>query len=314
MKVSRVPYAALLFLSVLLLWANGCSSAIAYTRDRCLDLSDVVDVKAGVCFGFGAKAEVTDYSGIGFGFAAGPGFESFGRCFVLSDKLNPFVHFAVLGVDGEENNELSISMFQYKEKRPPMMSRFRVGGEAYVMPINLGLYLNLGEVVDFLCGLVTYDPSFDDGVAKGKDLFEFVYELELRRLELREKQRIDESSAEVKEGLASLKSDIPLSRYEGARRLGDLEAKCVIPSLMIALNDDDLRVRAAAAEAIGKLADEGDTRALYKLIEHLRFDEDERVRSKVKMALRIITRQNLGDSQYAWRSWLKKRSGNDSNQ
>jgi|GEM_PF-3495564 len=306
MKVSHVPYAAFLFLIALLLCANGCSSAIAYTRDRCLDLTDVVDVKASVCFGFGAKAEVTDYSGIGFGFAAGPGFESFGRCFVLSDKLNPFVHFAVLGADGEESSELCISMFQYKEKRPPMMSRFRIGGEAYVMPINLGFYLNLGEVVDFLCGLVTYDPSFDDGVAKGKDLFEFVYELELRRLERREKQRIDESSAEVKEGLASLKSDNPRSRSEGARRLGGLEAKCVIPSLMIALDDDDPRVGAAAAEAIGKLADMGDTRALYKLIEHLRFDEDERVRSNVKRALRKITGQDFGESQLDWECWLKK--------
>jgi hypothetical protein len=49
---------------------------------------------------------------------------------------------------------------------PPLLDELRAGGVAFLPGVNGGLYLNLGEIGDFLCGLVGYDLNNDDGIPK----------------------------------------------------------------------------------------------------------------------------------------------------
>ena len=52
-------------------------------------------------------------------------------------------------------------------RRPPMMQRFRVGGEVIAGAVQLGVYFNLGELGDFFAGWFGFDPARDDGVEIG---------------------------------------------------------------------------------------------------------------------------------------------------
>ena len=48
----------------------------------------------------------------------------------------------------------------------PTLGSARVGGAVFLPVVNGGLYLNLGEVLDFLFGLANYDLMNDDGYPK----------------------------------------------------------------------------------------------------------------------------------------------------
>ena len=45
----------------------------------------------------------------------------------------------------------------------PMAERF---GGHILLGVDFGLYLNAGQLYDFLAGLVGYDPAEDDGLSK----------------------------------------------------------------------------------------------------------------------------------------------------
>jgi len=47
----------------------------------------------------------------------------------------------------------------------PALEYWRFGFEVLVPGGQFGLYLNFGEVYDFMAGLITYDPADDDGVS-----------------------------------------------------------------------------------------------------------------------------------------------------
>jgi hypothetical protein len=46
------------------------------------------------------------------------------------------------------------------------MTNVRIGGTLFLPVVSGGLYLNAGELLDLLAGVVGYDPMSDDGIAK----------------------------------------------------------------------------------------------------------------------------------------------------
>ena len=190
---------ACLLVAGLALAQSSCVVA-DYGRDRLMDLTDVIDLKYGVGVGVGAKAEATVYLGAGGGLAAlGYTREWFGRRSTIQQS-KWFVHFGVGGVDGgrgslsweEEDdfdgdperadihallanltalsdhntgprgNEPPNEVNRWGFNAPPTIDRFRFGGEIVIPVIQFGLYANVGEIIDFLGGWVTWDPAYDD--------------------------------------------------------------------------------------------------------------------------------------------------------
>jgi len=180
MSTSRLPLVALLVVGLL---ATGCAApGDNYFSDRGRDLTDIVDVKwsgSWDSYGLGVKAEATNYLGAGVGYGAANDLdEKYGRRWDHSDR-SVFVHMLAWGYDGpandpgasRSNNEYYVlGINGWQERRPAMFQRWRVGGEIIFMPLNLGLYLNLAEVGDFLTGIVTYDWAEDDMLEFGADL------------------------------------------------------------------------------------------------------------------------------------------------
>ncbi|MCB9896650.1 MAG: hypothetical protein H6825_01475 [Planctomycetes bacterium] len=192
-------------LAVLLTVSLLSLASCAYVEDRVLDLSDVLDVKYGAALGVGAKVELTHYIGVGGGLAVlGYNREWFGRRSYESDGC-AFVHFGVIGADGgahgcrarDVNGDISGEGFDgylllcnvfalddyfvgptEEDARAlgdttgyadlPVIDQWRVGAEFIILPVQFGLYLNLGELVDFLVGFTTYDLAHDDGAGKGE--------------------------------------------------------------------------------------------------------------------------------------------------
>jgi len=192
---ARIVCLALLFAAPLP--AAGC----AYAGDRLLDMSDIVDLKLGTGIGIGVKAELTYYVGIGAGLGVNAYLrEWYGRK-SYETYGDRFVHVGVFGQDGGmdgpekdagvrarvETYVLLVNMtatadhvagrgvLGYSDawqmarnyEVPPLGTRWRVGGEVLIPAISFGLYLNLGELADFLLGFTTYDFREDDGLDKG---------------------------------------------------------------------------------------------------------------------------------------------------
>jgi len=151
----------------------GCT----YAKRRALDLTDIVDVRYDFSLGLaGAKVEVTEYLGVGLGIGAyGPGQEWYGRRVAMSPG-GFFFHIPVVGVDDtcidnmSQYSRTSILGFSYRRNPPPPIERFRVGVRGLVPLIHLGVFINLGEVYDFLAGLASFDPAEDDEISKGEDI------------------------------------------------------------------------------------------------------------------------------------------------
>lgn len=164
----RAPARVALLVAVALL-STACAG---YGKHRLLDVTDVLDTKFACGWdsvGLGAKVELTDYFGVGAGFGRHEQVrESYGRWERTFDQ--DFVHLVFFGIDGPPFmdgprpgtavHSLGINCCQ--ESRAPVIDRFRFGAEVLLLNIDAGLYLNLGEVVDLLVGLVGFDPAGDD--------------------------------------------------------------------------------------------------------------------------------------------------------
>lgn len=189
------PLAGLL----LVLTCTGCTALATYGQDRLRDLSDVIDPRYGTGFGLGISVQFLDayMSGVGCSMQWYQR-EWFGRkSVVVRDGL--FAHALVYGVDGDYVRRLgpgewehdgssttgSMTIVIFNTNRShgenwsgdeqwftepggnyPNIEGARIGGAVYLPGVNAGLYLNLGELFDFLCGLTTYDPAHDDGYPK----------------------------------------------------------------------------------------------------------------------------------------------------
>lgn len=161
----------------------GCASVGPYLSHRAWDFTDIVDVKYGTALGLGAKVEATMYLGLGLGIADQPRVrEWFGR---LSDERENggFAYFLLGGGEGaafhgtpglDSFHVLLVDVFLLSEDStggifggwPSVMERWRFGGEVLIPFAQFGLYLNVGELVDFTLGLAGLDIAEDDGVSK----------------------------------------------------------------------------------------------------------------------------------------------------
>ncbi len=173
-----------------LLLASGCVAPGGYWNDRVLDASDVVDLKYGGGVGLGVHVQATKYLQTGIGFARwGQSREWFGRLAVDSDSV--FVHFILYGLVGMPFLDSSVARssldawgvnctafsgdgawtgsdewFRHASGLP-ILDRFRVGGVLYLPGVHGGVFLNVGELLDFTGGLFTADLMNDDGIEKG---------------------------------------------------------------------------------------------------------------------------------------------------
>jgi len=212
----------------------GCGVLDA-VKERALDLTDVLDVKFACPYslGIGAKVEVTDYLGAGIGACTLlEGEEWFGRRYMPSTgSLNHLV------IWGSEESEIGPTLYGFgisqQPKRPlPVVSRFRIGGEVLLPAITLGLYVNLGEIVDLLAGFAGFDPAEDHGVPKGCRL---------------------EPHIVIKRCEADLEGDNPFFRSKAAYELGKLGSLYAVEILIHALDDETDFVRVEAEKSLGRL-------------------------------------------------------------
>jgi hypothetical protein len=184
---------------VLALTSSGCSGFARYSDDRVRDLSDIVDIRYGTGFGLGVTVQFTDSLQTGIGCS--PEWyqrQWFGRKSVeVRDGL--FAGALIIGFDGDylrrlgpgewrakgdattgSCNVLILTMHQGPDQggtgseawfteaggNLPSLSTGRIGGAVFLPGVNGGLYLNFGEMLDFLLGLTTYDLMNDDGYPK----------------------------------------------------------------------------------------------------------------------------------------------------
>ena len=169
--------AAVVMLTAIVL--GGCSTPENYFERRMYDAADMVDFKYG-CDGMSgivaAKVAITNYLGWGLGYGNASGItEQWGRRAKTSDI--EFLHIFVYGFDGSHENNVPGPYTEWsilginccQENRPPWVGRFRVGGEVLLAGLAAGIYLNTGEIVDFVGGIFTWDPAGDDDMAWGTD-------------------------------------------------------------------------------------------------------------------------------------------------
>lgn len=167
----------LLAIAVLPLVLGACSSPPeSYMAERGMDLLDVLDVKYGCTMesmGVGFKGEASNYFGAGIGIGSYEDVtEQFGRH--ATQGPHSALHLAIYGMDGPiltpgvvngDHEYATTGLNCCQKRRPPWMGRFRVGGELYLLSANMGAYLNLAELGDFLVGWTTVDYASDDDVA-----------------------------------------------------------------------------------------------------------------------------------------------------
>jgi hypothetical protein len=180
----------------LLLGCLACSPLGPYGTDRMRDLSDVIDVRYGTGFGLGSQVQVL-WLATGLGASTEHYYRQwFGRKSV-EVRTGLFANVLILGIEGDFwrrdfahmlgdsstgalsvlviNLSLSSSVFSLADKGdwfkepagdPPFLDGLRIGGTLFLPGVNGGLYLNFGELLDFLCGVIGYDPLGDDGIPK----------------------------------------------------------------------------------------------------------------------------------------------------
>ena len=172
---------------------QACSGLATYGVDRARDLSDVIDVRYGTGLGLGVYAQAC--LGIPLGAGLGASSESYSRQWfgrksvVMRDGL--FAHAIFMGVEGlgADAEQTTGSMdflglrtssgsiyskdwrgteawFQSPAGNPPQLDRFRFGATVFLPGVNGGVFLNVGEIFDFLTGLVGFDLMRDDGIPK----------------------------------------------------------------------------------------------------------------------------------------------------
>jgi hypothetical protein len=176
MKLQRTCTVATLLLAALAL--TGCATPDNYFEARMYDAGDMIDFKYGCDFmsgQVGAKVEATNYIGVGLGYGQANGVtENWGRRGMSGD--NDFLYIFVYGYDGLDANDLVpgpetefsiLGINCCQERRPPWVSRFRFGGEVLFIGLTAGIYVNTGEIADFLVGWTTIDIADDDHMAWG---------------------------------------------------------------------------------------------------------------------------------------------------
>jgi len=181
---------------LLVLGFQGCSALGSYGQNRLRDLSDILDVRYGTGWGLGSQIRVL-WLETGFGLSTESYYRQwFGRKSV-EVRQGLFAQSVLVGIDGDlwrrepedilgnsstgvlsvlvVNVSVSSSIFSgtgsedwFKEPEgdPPLMDSFRIGGVVFLPGVSGGLFLNLGEVLDFVCGIVGFDPLHDDGIPK----------------------------------------------------------------------------------------------------------------------------------------------------
>jgi hypothetical protein len=155
----------------------GC----AYLSDRGRDLTDIVDVKGGVGgIGLGVKARATEFIGTGVGIGATyDTTEKFGR--YAADSRSAFVGLGFAAIDGQSGVcpgpgfEFSLLGLRIQDDTVIFpWAWFRFGGEVVLPGVRGGLFVNLGELVDFLAGIAGLDPVGDDGLPLGTPLGDYL--------------------------------------------------------------------------------------------------------------------------------------------
>jgi len=177
----------------------GCASPGDWSENRLRDLSDVVDLRYGTGIGLGIGVQFGDIFRTGLGCSME--FHQrqwFGRKSVeVSDGL--FASGVVITMDGDYWRRLGPgewikrgngstgafsllildvsggpdaaaagdeAWFSQPAGDPPLLTSLRVGGAVFLPAVNGGLYLNFGELADFVAGLFGGDPMNDDGLPK----------------------------------------------------------------------------------------------------------------------------------------------------
>ena len=168
----------------------GCQAIGTWAQDRARDATDIVDVRYGTGVGLGLRLDATTVLWTGLGYSTESYYrEWYGRKSVeVEDGL--FVQAVLIGVDGLRRdgdattgahglfllNQNGLDFegrwrgdaqwFEAPAGNPPNVGRLRFGGVAFLPGVSFGAYLNVGEAVDFLGGLLGLDLMRDDGLPK----------------------------------------------------------------------------------------------------------------------------------------------------
>jgi hypothetical protein len=162
-------------LALLLAAVTGGCAVIEYGGRRLRDLTDVVNLKTATSpslFGLGAKLEATDFLGAGLGAGSDYDVREFvGRRIAAGNS--GYLHAVIAGVDGPRawrlDGDAYIGGVGLAGLRGtyPLMERWRFGAELWLPFAGAGLYLNAAEVVDFVGGILLFDPAEDDELPLG---------------------------------------------------------------------------------------------------------------------------------------------------
>lgn len=147
-----------------------------YAQNRGCDLLDCFDFKVGYGgLGLGAKVQASEYLKTGFGF--GEVYETvefYGR---HKDRYSMmFYHGLIAGFDGPEMPGYGVDADWdlFFVGNPPAgvtpLDRARFGAEVVLPGVNFGVFLNLGQIADFLAGFAGLDLADDDGLPIGTPL------------------------------------------------------------------------------------------------------------------------------------------------
>ena len=189
----RAAVAALLLSAALT--SGGCTSSPAWGTDRLRDLTDIVDVRYGTGLGFGVQVDALMLVGTGVGWSdvswtrvwyGRHAVETSNRTFVGALVVSSFGHYDYPG-DPAKNwlNIVGLNITSLgpatasgdeawfeRDQGPPIIERLRPGVTLFLPGVHGGLYVNVGEVVDFVLGIFFLDISSDDGIPKLPELAE----------------------------------------------------------------------------------------------------------------------------------------------
>ena len=183
----RLAAAAVLLAAALA--SGGCTTSPSWGMDRLRDLTDIVDVRYGTGVGLGVQADALLLLGTGVGWSdvtysrvwygrhsVDTGhrtflglllYSSFGDYEYPGDAARTWCNVLLLNIAsiGPARASGDEDWFQH-DNGPPIMDRLRVGATLFLPGVHGGLYLNVGEAIDFVLGIFFLDPSGDDGVPK----------------------------------------------------------------------------------------------------------------------------------------------------
>jgi hypothetical protein len=168
---------------------SSCTASPSWGKDRLLDLTDIVDLRYGTGLGLGVQADALLLLGTGVGysdvswsrawygrhavdvgsrkFVGAVLYSAFGDYEYPGDAARTWCNVLLLNIasigpaqaSGDEN------WFE-RDQGPPILERLRCGATLFLPGVHGGLYLNVGEAVDFLLGVFFLDPCTDDGQPK----------------------------------------------------------------------------------------------------------------------------------------------------